>query len=91
MLIKACVIAVLCFTFLVFILLDKKHDRANENYNLIFNAVYNYRMHCVASDEKPLVNYSEIESVLHNTLRIWDWGYSKMLPNLKYEIIKNYI
>lgn len=37
------------------------------------------------------VEYADMESYTKTLLRIWDWGYTNILPNDKFELIKEYI
>lgn len=37
------------------------------------------------------VEYSDMESYEKTLLRIWDWGYTNILPKEKFEIIKKYM
>lgn len=42
-------------------------------------------------DEVTLVDYGDMESYNDTLFRFWDWGYTRILPKDKYEIIKPYI
>lgn len=37
------------------------------------------------------VDYSDMEEYEKTLFRLWDWGYKRILPKGKYEIIKEYI
>jgi hypothetical protein len=38
-----------------------------------------------------LVDYDDMESYEKTMWRLWDWGYTRILPKDKFEIIKKYI
>jgi hypothetical protein len=38
-----------------------------------------------------LVDYNDEESYEKTLFRLWDWGYTRILPKDKFEIIKPYI
>ena len=57
----------------------------------IDNAIYLYRMQCFVEEDEPLVDYSDMESFVKTMLRICDFGYSRILPPDKFELVKDYI
>ena len=60
------------------------HDRIN-------NAIHLYEMQCLYKTKEPLVSYEDMESYESTLFRLWDWGYKRILPPEKFEIIKPFI
>ena len=81
-----CFVLVMLMTMLVF-----KDINAWNNQMKIINAIHLYRMECVDKQLKPDVNYSDKENINSTFLRLWDWGYTRILSKDKFEIIKPYI
>lgn len=57
----------------------------------ILDAIYLYRCHCIRKDVEPMVRFEDMESYDSTLFRFWDWGYKRILPPEKYEIIKPFI
>lgn len=59
----------------------------------ISTAIYNYKVALI--DEDPLakfeVDYDDMEDYSETLIRFWDWGYKRILPRDKFEIIKPFI
>ena len=67
-----------------------KNENTFINHMIITNSIYRY--HKDHQDEYPwLVSYSDMEPYNKTTYRIWDWGYTRILPPDKFELIKPYI
>lgn len=61
------------------------------NHDKINNAIHLYVMQCLYKTKEPLVSYEDMESYESTLFRLWDWGYKRILPPEKYEIIKPFI
>ena len=61
------------------------------NHNTIINAIHLYRMQCFYKTKEPLVSYEDMESYESTLFRLCDWGYKRILPPEKFEIIKPFI
>ena len=57
----------------------------------IDNAIYFYRIRCIDSDETAFVDFEDTEAFEQTLFRLYDWGYKRILPKEKFEIIKPYI
>ena len=76
-----------------------KNDVTFRNQTVISTAVHLYRLqtiHDPVARLDPLgirfeVDYDDIEDYDKTLFRLWDWGYTRILPPEKYEIIKPYI
>lgn len=88
-------IAVLLIIFLCFILLfllrmilcDYYFDKA-------IVAIHQYKEQSIRNreyDNLNLIDYGDMRNFGNTLLRIWDWGYTSVLPRDKLEIIKPYI
>lgn len=85
-LIGLCIIALIfCFVML------KKNDNTYTMHMKIVNAICNYQLQCISNKETYKVNYNDMESYDRTMFRLWDWGYTHILPKEKFEIIKPYI
>ena len=62
--------------------------------NKIGDAIYRYKLVCIQNqnwDEFHYVEFNDAEQYVKTFLRLWDWGYTRILPKDKLEIIKPYI
>ena len=71
--------------------MGKKNDITYENRCKIIDAILYYKIKCIDSEEEALVDNSDMESYDKTLYRLWDWGYTRILPEEKYEIIKPFI
>ena len=70
----------------------RKIDRTGDCRAVIIEAIYKYRCECIdAVDTREIVDYDDMESFEATLSRFWDWGYTRILPKDKYELIKPYI
>ena len=91
-LIIALVICVLALTFLI--VLSFKNQNTAKNQIKILNAIIDYQNDCVKKDiykEALNVTIQDKEDYDKTFWRLWDWGYTRILPKNKFEIIKSYI
>lgn len=75
-----------------------KNEVTWHNRMIVFNAIFLYCRDVVdhhdfsESDDPPYMVYFGDEEDYEKTLyRLWDWGYTRILPPDKFEIIKPYI
>ena len=61
------------------------------NHGKIIDAIHLYRMRCLDENKEPLVSHEDMESYESTLFRLWDWGYKRILPPEKFEIIKPFI
>ena len=63
-------------------------------HNKILDAILNYKLtnldNLLAYDMSK-VDFDDTEDIARTIFRIWDWGYKRILPKDKLEIIKPYI
>ena len=57
----------------------------------INDAIYSYQCECRNKKVEPQVTYSDKEEYYNTLRRIYDFGYTRILPKDKFEIIKPYI
>lgn len=87
-------IVVLTICLLFFIVLDLKNMNTAKNQIRILNAITDYQDDCVKKDmykEALNVTIQDKEDYDKTFWRLWDWGYTRILPKDKFEIIKPYI
>lgn len=77
--------------FLFAVLLEIKNQITLKHRLRINDAIYAYRIDCRCNGQQPCVHYGDQESYEKTVLRLWDWGYTRILPPEKYEIIKPYL
>ena len=63
------------------------------SHRLIGDAIYRYNVYLIrkTKDYHELVFFCEMESYEKTLFRLWDWGYTRILPPEKFELIKPYI
>ena len=87
-------IVVLTICLLFFIVLDLKNTNTAKNHIRILNAITDYQDDCVKKHmykEALNVTIQDKENYDKTFWRLWDWGYTRILPKDKFEIIKPYI
>lgn len=70
-----------------------KNENTYKQHELISHAIWEYRNALIREGkyDSALVNYPDMESYEATLFRLWDWGYTRILPKEKFEIIKPYI
>ena len=76
-----------------FMLYDAKINNAFKNHKIIIKAIYEHNTACINTFTYPLyrIRYDEMEDIDKTISRFWDWGYTRILPKDRYELIKNLI
>lgn len=74
-----------CFVMLV------KNDITFRNHNIITDAIFKYKMYCIDNFITPEVDWSDMKDYNKTFWCLLDWGYTKILPADKFEIIKPFI
>lgn len=68
------------------------HDsRAQKMHNVIMYAIANYHTACIQYGATFNVDFSDMEHYDKTCRRWWDWGYKRILPKEKFELVKEYI
>ena len=58
----------------------------------IVDAISDYQMYQIAAHNYDfLVEFDDVEDYAATMLRFWDWGYTRLLPPEKFEVIQLYI
>ena len=87
------VILLLIAEFFLLILLVK-NDITCRMHLKINDAIFAYKMARLGEydfEGIDIVEFSDAENYDKTLFRIWDWGYTRLLPKDKYELIKDYI
>lgn len=89
------IILVICIVALLFcVIAIVKNMNTFYCHNEIGKAIYKYKIACIKGcnwDALHLVEYIDMEDYDKTFLRFWDWGYTRILPQDKFEIIKPHI
>ena len=90
------IISIIFVVFILFcIMLLIKNFVTLINHKIISDAIYEYRCNAIEMGTykiaKSLVFYDDIENYYTTLFRLWDWGYTRILPPEKFEIIKPFI
>lgn len=95
---KDIILVILIILFIICILglialkiFDHKNKITYENILKINDAIYRYQIRCIGKGISPIVDYSDREDYDQTLWRLWDWGYTRILPKDKFEIIKPYM
>ena len=75
----------ICFYFLV------KNRVTLKNHYIIIHAIGRYLDYCIDNDIEPLVYFYDMELYNKTLYRWWDWGYIRILPYDKYDVIEPFI
>lgn len=86
------VFAILLAIFAILAILAwAKTENAYQNQMKIIHAIRDYGSECIRTHKPILVDFNETEPLERTFFRFWDWGYTRILPAEKFEIIKPYI
>lgn len=92
--IMAIVLVALVIAVIFVFIIGVKNDNAYKNHKIILDAIYDYRIDMIVSgnyEKRNLVDYRDMETYNSTLFRFWDWGYTRILPKDKFELIKPYI
>lgn len=85
-------ILIACMLALAFCwMMMRKNANTHKNQTLIAKAICVYNMLCIERNEQAVVYYDDMEDYDKTLWRLWDWGYTRIIPKEKFEIIKPYI
>ena len=85
-------VIILCaITFIVSVYFGIKNEVTFKLHQKLDRAIYDYKIECIYNRTKFVVDHSDMESYYRTLHRFWDWGYTRILPKEKFEIIKAYI
>ena len=68
-----------------------KNTTTLKNHLTIVYAIDRYLHYCIDNDIEPLVYFCDMESYSKTLYRWWDWGYMRILPYDKYNVIEPFI
>lgn len=84
------VLVMLIFMALCIVMLIKNEVTYRQR-KKILKAIKEYENMCYKHGEISNVDFEDIENYDSTLFRIWDWGYTRILPKDKFEIIEPYI
>ena len=87
-------LTVCCIILGILIVFLLKNFITLRNQRKILYAIRNYRIECIKNhqyDGLDYVDYEDMEHYMKTFWRLLDWGYTRLLPKDKFEIIKPYI
>lgn len=86
------VLIILLVMLAVGIFLVTKNENTYQKQMIVSYAIYLYAIDMIHRGIfESEVDWDDIESYMATLFRLWDWGYTRLLPPEKYEIIKPYI
>lgn len=85
------VLAILLTLILIGICILIKNENTYKQHTIIDRAILKYQLHCVANGKKFEVGYQDVERYDRTLSRFWDWGYKRLLPKDKLELIEPFI
>ena len=88
---KEIVVDILVIMLLLCIIGLIKNEVTYHHHMRILKAIEEYEKMCFDYEKMNDINCDDMENYVLTLLRIWDWGYTKILPKDKFEIIKPYI
>ena len=68
-----------------------KNDRAIKMHNVILQAIRDHHTDCIKKRTTFSVDFDDMEDFNKTLRRWWDWGYKRILPKEKLEIIEKFI
>ena len=82
-------ITVACLVLVFLLILMMKNSVTIEQRRRVFRGIVRYRIASYGRKEVPLISLDDAESYFRTLIRLWDWGAEHILPNEKFELIKN--
>lgn len=80
------------FIALLFLaVLMMKNDVTLDKRIKIIYAIRDYQVRCLYDGTSEEVDWSDMESYDNTLWRLWDWGYTRILPKEKYKIVEPFI
>ncbi len=89
--IKILIIILAILILMFFVMISIKNINTYNQREKIIIAIERYLYYCSINYIEPSVKYSDREQYSQTLYRLWDWGYTRILPKEKYNIIKEYI
>ena len=80
----------LVFTLLG-LMMEMRRSSVMDNRKLIVNAIGLYQKHCRLNYLPIEVDFIDMEDFDDTFKRFYDWGYTRILPKKKYELVKSFI
>lgn len=68
-----------------------KNEITYKNHMIITEAILVYNIDMIKNDSDSRINFEEAEDYATTFWRLWDWGYTRILPRDKFELVKPYI
>lgn len=68
-----------------------KNNNTYKNRRIILDAIHLYSMDCLKNNRCADISYTDMEEYDTTLYRWWDWGYTRILPECKFDLIKPYI
>lgn len=70
-----------------------KCNFTSKNHMIILDAIYDYTVHLIHEGQydQIKVTFNDMETFDATQKRFWDWGYTRILPPEKFELIKPFI
>lgn len=84
-------LVVCCIILLFGVFLLIKNEITLRNRIKINEAIYDYLCACAVFDPDSAVDFTDTEHYMRTLFRLWDFGYKRILPKDKFEVIKPYI
>ena len=86
---------IFCWIILVIgVIIAIKNGNTYRNHKKIVDAIFAYKLWCLNHGDYAAmqrVDYEHEESYERTLFRLWDWGYKRILPPDKLELIKPFI
>lgn len=89
------------FILVMGVFLFIKNINVYNNHLIICRAIFDKRQAIIRTaynhddltmlKELELIDYKDMECYAKTLFRLWDWGYTRILPKEKFEMIKRYI
>ena len=58
---------------------------------MIIDAIKEYHLYCIKHNLERKVDYSDMETYDDTFKRFWDFGFTRILPEEKFDVVKWYI
>ena len=83
---------ILVFMLMFCVYMFFKNENTYRQHKNLADAIFAYGVDCIRNDrEWDHMLYESMEPYEATLFRLWDWGYTRILPPEKFELIKDYI
>ena len=84
-------IVIICICGVMLLLFKLKNRITYKHHMMLAKVIYSYHLCCISQRWTPKIHYTDMEGYKETLFRWWDWGYTRIMPENKLELIELFI